>query len=156
MVLHLCCILKTLISVEEHQRCLLWVEQCPVKRMMQTSRDFCVHRLVHMIQKTSRLFLWPLDRLIGSPMLWLQLIGSHKTKRFISLVQALLLGKVVNWSDKGVTWLNFIGVFFAIEEWQFCPGRQIIPTEKMIKMSNIFLLLCSQYFMWCMAYTWHV
>lgn len=49
-----------------------------------------------------------LNRLIGCPALSLLLIGSYKTKSFISLAQALPLGPVLNGSDKGVLFLNFI------------------------------------------------
>lgn len=54
-----------------------------------------------------------LNRLIGCPVLWVLLIGSYKTKSFISLAQALPLGSVLNESDKGVLCLNFLcDIFF--------------------------------------------
>lgn len=61
----------------------------------------------------STLFM-SVNRLIGCPVLWLLLIGSYKTKSFISLAQALLLVSVLNESDKSVLCLNFMWrcVFF--------------------------------------------
>lgn len=60
-----------------------------------------------------------LNRLIGCPVLWVLLIGSYKTKSFISLAQALPLSSVLNESDKGVLCLNFrcdSVCFFSLSE----------------------------------------
>lgn len=43
-----------------------------------------------------------LKGLIGCPVFCVFVIGSYKTQSFISLVQALPLGSVLNESDKGV------------------------------------------------------
>lgn len=43
-----------------------------------------------------------LKGLIGCPVFCVFVIGSYKTQRFISLVQALPSGSVLNESDKGV------------------------------------------------------
>lgn len=69
------------------------------------------------------------NRLIGCPAVWVLLIGSYRTKSFISLAQALALGPVLNESDKGVTCLNFVCDFFPLQNVSIVQKDKLLLQE---------------------------
>lgn len=95
--------------------------KCHAKYMMQMNgwplhAQPSSHHVENFLLDISPLLL-SLNRLIGCPVLRVLLIGSCKTKSFISLVQALPLGSVLNESDKDVLCLNFVcdsSIFFPL------------------------------------------